>query len=74
MTKVALTVPTAEKKHLRLLLPYLKLYHCQLGLKSERSSKGYLTAVNYRLFLKVKIKSVIIFVLKTLFPKFLHQV
>ena len=30
----------------------------------------YLTAINFTLFLKVKINSVIIFTLKTLFPKF----
>ena len=38
------------------------------------SRSGYLTAVYYKLFLKFKINSVIIFALKTLFPKFLHQV
>ena len=36
--------------------------------------EGYLTVVNYRLFLKVKINPVIILASKTLFPKFLHQV
>ena len=44
------------------------------GPNCKSPSKGYLTAVNYRYFLKVKIKSVIFFALKTLFPKFLNQV
>ena len=35
---------------------------------------GNLTTVNYRLFLKVKINSVIVFTLNTMFPKFLYQV
>ena len=48
--------------------------HSKLGLNCKSPSKVYLTAVNHRLFLKVKIKSVIILALKTLFPKFLYQV
>ena len=31
---------------------YSLLYHCKLGLNSKSPSKGYLTAVNYRLFIK----------------------
>ena len=59
-------VPTVEKNPLRLVL--------KLGLNCKSPPKGYSTAANYKLFLKVKINSVIIFPLKTLFPKFLHQV
>ena len=66
-------VPIVEKKPLQLVLPYLGTI-CKLGLNCKSPSKGYLTAVNYRLFSKVKVNSVIIFALKTLFPKFLHQV
>ena len=52
-----------------------ELYHCKIGLNCKSPSKGYLTAaVNYRLFFKVKIKSVTIFAWKTLFHKFLHLV
>ena len=47
---------------------------CKLVLNCKSPSKGYLTQLNYRLFLNVKINSVIIFALNTLFPKFLHQV
>ena len=65
-------VPTVEKKPLRLALPYLGTIHCKLELNCQSPSKGYLTAVNYRLFLKVKINSVIIFALKILFLKFPH--
>ena len=50
-----------------------ELYHWKLGLNCKIPSKGYLTAVNHRLFLKDKINSVIVFALKVLFPKFLHQ-
>ena len=41
----------------------------------KNTSKGYLTVVSRRLFLRVKINYVIIFASKTLFPpsKFLHQ-
>ena len=74
-------VPTVGKRFLQLkrsLCDYSfliwELYHCKLGLNCRSPSKGHLTAVNYMLFLKVKINSVIIFTLKTLFPKFLHQV
>ena len=59
-------VPTVEKNPQRLVL--------KLGLNCKSPSKGYSTAANYKLFLKVKINSVIFFALKTLFPKFLHQV
>ena len=51
-----------------------KLIHWKLRLNRKSPSKGRLTAVNYRLLLKVKINSVIIFALKILFPKFLDQV
>ena len=34
---------------------------------------GFITAVNHRLFVKVKINFAIIFALKTQFPKFLYQ-
>ena len=47
---------------------------CKLGQTCKTPSKGYLTYLNYRLFLKFKINSVIIFALKTLFLKLLHQV
>ena len=47
---------------------------CKLGQTCKTPSKGYLTYLNYRLFLKFKINSVIIFAFKTLFPKLLHQV
>ena len=67
-------VPIVEKKVLRLVYTYLRIYLCKLGLNCKRSSKGYLTAVNYRLFLKFKINPAIIFALLTLFPKFLYQV
>ena len=67
-------VPTVEKKPLRLVLPYLGTISLQTTTKLQKSIKGYLTAVNYRLFLKVKINSVIIFALKNQFLKFLHQV
>ena len=67
-------VPTVEKKPLRLVLSYQGLYHYELGLNCKSPSKGYLTDINYRLFLKDKINSLTIFALKTLFPKFSHQV
>ena len=67
-------VPTVEKKPLRLVLPYVEPISLLTRTNCKRPSKGYLTAVNYRLILKVKINSVIVFALKTLFPKFLHQV
>ena len=51
-----------------------ELYHCKLGRNCKRTSKRYLTVVNYMLFLKVKINSLIIFALLTLLSKFLHQV
>ena len=50
------------------------LSHCRLGLNCKSPSKGYLTIINYRLFSKVKINSVIIFALATVLHKLLHQV
>ena len=67
-------VPTVEKKRLRLVLPYWGTISLQTRTKLQKSIKGVLTAVNYRLFLKVKINSVIISAFKTPFPKLLHQV
>ena len=67
-------IPTIEKKPLRLFLPHLGTISLQTRTKLHKSIKGYLTTVNYRLFSKVRINYVIIFPLKTLFPKFLHQV
>ena len=43
------------------------LYYFKLRLNFKSPSKWYLTVVNYRLFLKVKINSAIIFALKILF-------
>ena len=63
-----------EKKPLRLAPPYLGTISLQTRTKLQKLIKWYLTAVNYRLFLKVKINSVIIFALKTLLPNFLQQV
>ena len=48
---------TVEKKLLPLVLLIYELYHCKLGLNCKSQSKGYLSAVNYRLLLKVKINS-----------------
>ena len=46
---------------------------CKLGQNCKSPSKGYLTYLNYRLFLKFKINSIIIFALKTLLPKLSNQ-
>ena len=67
-------VPKVEKKPLQLVFPYLGTISLETRTKFQSPSRGYLTAVNYRLSLKVKINSVIDFALKSLFPKFLHQV
>ena len=67
-------VSTVETKPLLLSLPYLRTISRKLGLNCKSQSKVYLTAANYRLFLKVKINSVIVFPLKNLFRKFLYQV
>ena len=67
-------VSAVEKKPLRLAPPYLGTISLQTRTKLQKLIKWYLTAVNYRLFLKVKINSVIIFALKTLLPNFLQQV
>ena len=56
--------PTVEKKPLRLVLPDLGSMLLQTRINYESPSKGYLTAVDYRLFLKVIINCVIIFTLK----------
>ena len=50
-----------------------ELYNHILKLSGKSPSKGYLSAVNYRV-LKVKLSSIIIFASRTLFPRFLHQV
>ena len=47
-------------KPLRLVIPYLGKISLQTRTKLQKSTKR-VTAVNYRLFLKFKIKSVIIF-------------
>ena len=52
-------VPTVQKKPLQFVLPYfliLELYHCKLGLNCKSPSKGYFTAVNYRLYFKSQYK------------------
>ena len=67
-------VSAVEKKPLRLAPPHLGTISLQTRTKLQKLIKWYLTAVNYRLFLKVKINSVIIFALKTLLPNFLQQV
>ena len=54
-----------------LVFPYLGA--AKLGLNCKSTSKEYLTSANWSLFLKVKINFVIIFALKTLLLKFLHQ-
>ena len=61
-------VPTVERSLSNQSFLIQELYHCKLGLNCKSLSKGYLTAVNYRLFLKVKINSIIIFALKTCSP------
>ena len=66
-------VPIVEKKPLRLVLPYLGTISLQTRTKLQKSLKRVLKCCN-RLFSKVKIRSVIIFALKTMFLKFLHQV
>ena len=58
-------VPTVQKKPLPLVLSYLGKISLQNRTKLQKSIKG-VTVVNYRLFSKVKIKSVIIFASKTL--------
>ena len=50
-------VPAVEKKSLRLVFPYLGTISMQTRTKLQKYIKGYVTAVNYRLFLKVKINS-----------------
>ena len=67
-------VHTAKNEPLRWVLPYLGTISLQTRTKLKGPSKSYLTAVNYRLFLKFKKNSVTIVALKTLFRKFLHQV
>ena len=57
-------VPTVEENSLRLILPNLATISLQTRTKLPKSIKGCLTAVNYRLFLKVRINSEIIFALK----------
>ena len=67
-------VPTVEKKPLRLVLPYLGNISLQTRTKLQKTIKGVLNCCKLQVILKVKINFVIIFTLKTLFPKFLHQV
>ena len=70
-------VPAVEKKPLRLVFLYLGIISLQTRTKLLKSIKGVLKCGYYRfyrLFSKVKINSVIIFTLKTLFFNFLHQV
>ena len=66
--------PTVEKKPQRLVFLYLGTLHCKLVPNCQNSPKRHLTVVNYRLFSKIKMKSVIISASKPLFPKFFHQV
>ena len=61
-------VSTVENKPLPLVLPYLGIISLQTR------TKGYLTVVNYSLFLKVKINSIMMSTLSTLLPIFLYQV
>ena len=65
-------LPTVEEKSLRLVLPYLAAISLRSRTKLQSPTKGYLNAVNYKLFLKFKVNSVIILALNTLFLKFLH--
>ena len=58
-------VPTVQKKPLRLVLSYLGKMSLQNRTKFQKSIKG-VTVVNYTLFTKFKIKSVIIFTSKAL--------
>ena len=67
-------VPTIEKKPLWSVLPYLGTISLQTTTKLQNSIKRLLNCCKIQVTLKVKIKPVIIFVLKMLFPKFLHQV
>ena len=46
------SVPTVQKKPLRLSFPFLGTISQQTRTKLQKSIKGVLTAVNYRLFLK----------------------
>ena len=67
-------VPTVDKKPRRFIFLYLGTLHCKLGPNCQSSSESHLTVVNYRLFSKIKMKSVTISASKPLFPKFFHQV
>ena len=67
-------VPAVEKKSLRLVLPFVGTISLQTRTKLQKSSKRVFTEVNYKLFSKVKINSVILFASKTLIHKFIQQV
>ena len=60
--------------YLRLVLPYLGTISLQTRTKLQKSIKGVLNCCKLQVILKSQINSAIIFALKTLFPKFLHQV
>ena len=57
-----------EKKPLQVVILIQELYYYKLGHNHKSPSKGYLTVVNYRLFLKVKINFLLISTLKTHYP------
>ena len=63
-----------EKKSLGLVASCIGTISLEPWTHLRNLSKGNLTAVNYRLFLKVKINYVMIFASKILSPKFLPQV
>ena len=67
-------VPTVEKKPLGLVLPYFGNISLQTRTKLQKSNKVVLNCSKLQVIFKSQINSVIIFALKTLFPKFLHQV
>ena len=63
-----------EKKPLQIVLPYFGTVSLLTRNKLQKSIKGVLNCCKLQVILKVKIKSVTILVLETLFRKFLHQV
>ena len=68
-------VPTVEKKPLRLVLPYLGNISLQTRTKLQKSIKGVLNCCKLQVIFKSQNKLCNNFrYIKTLFPKFLHQV
>ena len=66
-------VPTVEEKLLRFVLPYFGTLTLQTKTKLQKSIKVVLNCCTLHVIFKVKTRSVTIFVLKNLFPMFLHQ-